>query len=127
MNQNKKFSFLIPFNGGFFIIKEGKRKRYIGFVINTKNDEKIDKKELISEIKNQCKKMFDIDYKNFGLYLIKYNDKGMGIIKCNHTEKENTIKLLSNIKKIGNIKININTVATSGTIKTLIRKHMSDF
>jgi RNase P/RNase MRP subunit POP5 len=111
----------------FFIIKEGKRKRYIGFNINTKNNEKIDKKDLIFEIKNQCKKMFDRDYKNFGLYLINYNEKGIGIIKCKNTEKENVIKLLLNIKKIGNIKTNINTIATSGTIKTLIRKHMSDF
>jgi RNase P/RNase MRP subunit POP5 len=82
---------------------------------------------LISEIKNQSKKIFDKDYKNLGLYLIKYNDKGMGIIRCKHTEKENTIKLLSEIKKVGIIKINISTIATSGTIKTLIRKHMSDF
>ncbi|OGS40217.1 MAG: hypothetical protein A3K77_02715 [Euryarchaeota archaeon RBG_13_31_8] len=82
---------------------------------------------MIFEIKNQCKKIFDTDYKNLGLYLIKYNDRGMGIIKCRHTEKENTIKLLSDIKKVDNIKININTVATSGTIKTLIRKYMSDF
>jgi len=82
---------------------------------------------LISEIKNHCKKMFDRDYKNLGLFLIKYNEKDMGIIKCKHTEKENTIKLLSDIKKIGNTKINITTIATSGTIKTLIRKHMSDF
>lgn len=71
--------------------------------------------------------MFDTDYKNLGLYLIKYNEKGMGIIKCKHTEKEKTIKLLSDIKIIGDTKININTVATSGTIKTLICKHMSNF
>ena len=82
---------------------------------------------MISEIKDQCNKMFDRDYTNLGLYLIKYNDKGMGIIRCKHTEKENTIKLLSDIKKIGIKKTNINTVATSGTIKTLIRKHMPDF
>jgi len=81
---------------------------------------------LISEIKNQCIKMFDRDYTTLGLYLIRYSDKGIGIIRCKHTEKENTIKLLSDIKKIGLIKTNINTVATSGTIKALIRKHMSD-
>ena len=126
MNQNKKKSFFNSFNGGFSIIKEGKRKRYIGFIIKTKNNEKIDKKILISEIKNQCKKMFDRDYTTLGLYLIRYSDKGIGIIRCKHTEKENTIKLLSDIKKIGLVKTHINTVATSGTIKALIRKHMSD-
>ena len=51
----------------------------------------------------------------------------MGIIKCKHTEKENTIKLLKDIKKIGNIKIKITTIATSGTIKKLTRKYMPNF
>ncbi len=71
--------------------------------------------------------MFDKDYRNLGLYLIRYNDNGMGIIRCKHTEKENTIKLLLDIKNIGSKKISINTIATSGTIKTLIRKHMPNF
>jgi RNase P/RNase MRP subunit POP5 len=83
--------------------------------------------ELILEIKNHCKKLFDRDYKNLGLYLIKYNEKDMGIIKCKHTEKENTIKLLSDITQIGDRKINIITIATSGSIKTLIHKYMSNF
>jgi len=82
---------------------------------------------LISELKNQCEKMFYKDYKNLGLYLIRYNDKGMGIIRCKHTEKENTISLLLDIKKIGAKQVKINTIATSGTIKTLIRKHMPNF
>ncbi len=81
---------------------------------------------MIFEIKNQCKKMFDKDYKNLGLYLIRYNDKGIGIVRCKHTEKENIIKLLISIKKIGCIKTDINTIATSGTIKSLINKHISN-
>jgi RNase P/RNase MRP subunit POP5 len=82
---------------------------------------------VISEIKKHCKKMFNRDYKNLGLYLIRYKEEGIGIIRCKHTEKENTIKLLSNIKKIGLIKTNIDTIATSGTIKSLICKHMSKY
>ena len=81
---------------------------------------------MISEIKNQCKKMFDRDFSTLGLYIIKYKDNGIGIIKCKHTEKENTIKVLSGIKKIGIITAHIKTVGTSGTVKTLIRKHMSN-
>ena len=48
-----------------------------------------------------------------------------GIVKCNHIEKENTIKLLKSIKKISSNKVNIETLGTSGTIKALIRKYMS--
>ena len=52
------------------------------------------------------------------MYLIRYDGK-KGIIKCNHIEKENTIKLLTSIKKV-----KIETVGTSGTIKSLIQKHL---
>ncbi len=126
MNQNKKDS-LILFLGGFFIIKDGKRKRYIGFIVNTKNEDIIDKKDLIFEIRKQCTKIFDRDFKSLGLYLINYNEHGMGILRCKHTEKENTIKLLLDIKEIGSKKVSIKTIATSGTIKTLKRKHMPNF
>lgn len=60
-----------------------------------------------------------------GLYVVRFNgDKG--IVKCNHVEKENTIKLLNSIEKISSCKVSIKTVGTSGTIKSLLRKHMSD-
>lgn len=82
---------------------------------------------MIFEIRNQCKKMFDRDSKSLDLHLIRYSDKGMGIVRCKHNEKENTIKLLLNIKEIGSKKVSIKTIATSGTIKTLTRKHMPNF
>ena len=59
-----------------------------------------------------------------GIRLIRF-DGIIGIIKCNHTEKENTNKLLHSIKKISSNKVSVETLSTSGTIKTLIRKHMN--
>lgn len=59
-----------------------------------------------------------------GIRLIRF-DGSTGIIKCNHTEKENTIKLLRSIKKIISKDVSIETLGTSGTIKALIRKHMT--
>ena len=44
------------------------------------------------------------------------------IIRCDHTEKERTIEILKSIKKVNGKKIIIETLGTSGTIKTLIRK-----
>ena len=58
-----------------------------------------------------------------GIYVIRF-DGVKGIVKCNHTEKDNTIKLLKSIKKISSNKVEIDTLGTSGTIKSLLRKHM---
>lgn len=58
-----------------------------------------------------------------GISLIRF-DGNKGIIRCNHIEKENTIKLLKSIKSISSYKVDVETLGTSGTIKALVRKHM---
>jgi RNase P/RNase MRP subunit POP5 len=79
---------------------------------------------MTKELQIQCNHIFNKDSKKMGIRLIKFNGKA-GIIKCNHTEKENTIRLLQTIKKIASNKIGMITIATSGTIRSLIKKHMS--
>ncbi len=59
-----------------------------------------------------------------GLRLIRF-DGEMGIMRCNHLEKENTIKLLRSIKSVSSKKVEIETLGTSGTIKSLVSKHMN--
>jgi len=59
-----------------------------------------------------------------GLRLIRF-DGEMGIIRCNHLEKENTINLLRSIKSVSSKKVEIETLGTSGTIKSLVSKHMN--
>jgi len=58
-----------------------------------------------------------------GIRLIRFNGKH-GIVKCDHTEKENTIKLLNSVDKVGFYRVKVSTIATSGTIRALVRKHM---
>jgi len=58
-----------------------------------------------------------------GIYLIRFDGR-KGIVKCNHIDKDNTINLLTSIDNINSHKIKIKTLGTSGTIKSLIRKHM---
>jgi len=58
-----------------------------------------------------------------GIYLTKF-DGEKGIVRCNHIEKENTIKLLRSINKIYSNEVEIKTLGTSGTIKALMKKHM---
>jgi RNase P/RNase MRP subunit POP5 len=107
------------------IIKEGRRKRYIGFTIKQK-DNIFDKNEIINEIRNQCTILFDKNYRDLGLYLVRFNGE-QGILRCKHTEKQNAIQLLNSMKKVSSKNVEIETLGTSGTIKTLIKKHMKDF
>lgn len=58
-----------------------------------------------------------------GIKIIKFYGKKC-IIRCNHLEKENTIKLLNSIKSVSNNKTKIETIGTSGTIKGLIKKYI---
>ena len=61
-----------------------------------------------------------------GVRLIRF-ENNKGIVKCNHIEKDNTINLLRSINEISSNKIKIDTLGTSGTIKALINKHLSNF
>ena len=67
--------------------------------------------------------LFSINCKEMGIYLIGFDGR-KGIVKCNHIDKDNTINLLTSIDNINSHKIKIKTLGTSGTIKSLIRKHM---
>ncbi len=107
------------------IIKEGRRKRYIGFTIKQKDND-FEKTEIINEIRSQCNSLFNKNYRELGLYLIRFNGE-QGILQCKHTEKENAIQLLRSIKKVSSKNVQIETLGTSGTIKSLIKKHMTDF
>jgi len=79
---------------------------------------------MINEIRNQCRHVFNKDCREMGIRLIKF-DGYKGVLKCNHVEKENTIKLLKSINKVSSHKVELETIGTSGTIKALMKKHMN--
>lgn len=110
----------------YITVKDGRRRRYIGFKIESQRDKTahFEKSEMIQEIREQTLNLFNKNYNDMGIYLIRF-DGEQGIVKCNHTEKENTIKLLKSIKQISSDNVEIETLGTSGTIKALIKKHMS--
>ncbi len=62
-----------------------------------------------------------------GVYLVRFNKKNQGILRCKHNKKDDCIKLLKHIKEINNNEVSVETVGTSGTIKSLIKKHIPDF
>jgi len=107
------------------IVKNGRRHRYIGFLVkHSSKDVVIKKYEMIDVLKNQCRVVLNKECKELGIRLIRFNGL-QGIVKCNHIEKENTIKLLNSIDKVTSYKVKVETIGTSGTIKALIRKHMT--
>jgi RNase P/RNase MRP subunit POP5 len=80
---------------------------------------------MIGEMRQHCKHLFDTDCKALGIYLTRFNGE-QGIVKCNHVEKGRTIELLTSLNKIAYHKVEIETVGTSGTIKSLVKKHMNN-
>jgi RNase P/RNase MRP subunit POP5 len=109
------------------IPNENRRYRYICFHIKSLN-EKIDisKEEFNKKLKSQCINLFNINCYKKGIRLIRFDGiAGTGIVKCKHTEKENTIKLLNSIDNISTIEVKVETFGTSGTIKALIKKYLT--
>ena len=78
---------------------------------------------MLSEIRRQCNFIFNKDCREMGIRLIRF-DGAAGILKCNHLEKENAIMLLKSIKKIGSKDVEVTTIATSGTIRYLVKKNI---
>ena len=106
------------------IVRGNRRRRYIGFVVKA-FDKNINKSEVLREIQRQCKYIFNKDCREMGIRLIRF-DGTAGILRCNHLEKENAIMLLQSIKKIRSKDVEIATIATSGTIRSLVKKHMTN-
>ena len=73
-------------------------------------------------MQNKCQDIFDKNYKELGIYLVRF-DGEKGIVRCKHLEKENVINIINSIDKINSSDAILKTIATSGTIKALIRKH----
>lgn len=108
------------------VVKEGRRRRYIGFTINYSDEGVVfDKRDMIDAVRNQSVLFLLKDFREMGLFIIRFDGK-QGIIRCRHTDKDDTIKLLKSINEINNHKVEIETVGTSGTIKSLVKKHMSN-
>ena len=106
------------------IIKEGKRRRYIGFQIFFKDaQDSLSKQDVITALRKKCQELYDVDVKAKRIFLVKF-EGDTGIVRCKHIEKENTIELLKNIKEIKTIDVEIKTLGTSGTIKSLEKKHL---
>ena len=84
--------FVVSINQYIDIIKNGRRHRYIGFIIKRSSKKQyIKRSDLNSNIRKHCRNIFNTDCVDKDIHLIRFNgDKG--ILKCNHVEKEKAIK-----------------------------------
>jgi len=98
------------------------RYRYIGFTLQSKNTCIFDRKTMIITIKSTCQHLFHTHPKTYGFFLTRFKDN-KGILRCHHTEKQKAITLLTSITTIQSYDVTIETIGTSGTIKTLIKKY----
>jgi RNase P/RNase MRP subunit POP5 len=99
------------------------RPRYILFTIDS--DEElfpIPRHLMISTLRSYCHNHFSCSLKEKNLFLTRFNGK-KGIVRCEHTDKQETIILLTSIRQIDTKKVTVKTIATSGTIKSLVKKH----
>lgn len=51
-------------------------------------------------------------------------EKGLGLVRCPHTAKEETVRLLQAIRRVGGASVRVRTLGTSGTIRAARRKHL---
>ncbi len=101
------------------VIAQRIRRRYIGYIIDS--DKVFSRGEMIKALKFYCDRILGRSHRDVGLLLVRFNGR-KGIVRCNHLEKEDTIKLLTSIDEISGVKVNIRTISTSGTIKALLRR-----
>ncbi|HMA83366.1 MAG TPA: Rpp14/Pop5 family protein [Candidatus Thermoplasmatota archaeon] len=99
------------------------RPRYILFRISgEKSLFPISRNSMIFALRSYAERFFSCSLKEKKIYLTRFNG-WKGIVRCKHTEKQNTINLLQSITQINGKSVVIQTIATSGTIKSLVQKH----
>ena len=99
---------------------KGKRHRYIGFrIVGIK--EELEKGAVIRAIRDKAREVLGKEARNAGVKLVRFNGKE-GAVHCFHLYKEEVIEILRGIDRIGDLDVKIETIGTSGTIKSLNKK-----
>lgn len=97
-----------------------KRHRYIGFIIRG-SDRIFEREEVKRAIIKRSSEIFGDRLRETGLRLTRFNGRE-GIVHCYHLFKDEVINLLLSIERIGRDRVSIETLGTSGTIKSLNKK-----
>lgn len=92
------------------------RHRYIVFVIEAPRA--VERWELIKEFQRIASRMGIDQSEEIRPWLTAFQNN-RGILRCSHCDKDKAIQLLNGINEVGEerLKVSIQTVTTSGTIK----------
>lgn len=100
----------------------GKHVRYIAFKVDCK--EYINRDALIKAINKRSREDRNGSWDEGRPWLLKLEDN-IGILRCSHTSKEKTIKLLASIDRLeNNLPVTIVPLGTSGTIKKVKKRYL---
>jgi len=94
------------------------RRRYIAFEIVS--DKIIPRNDVVKMVRKE----FVHRYISVKPWLTRYGNN-KGLLRCLHTGKNEAIRILNSVKKIGKTDVEIKTTGTSGTIKAAVRKYLS--
>jgi RNase P/RNase MRP subunit POP5 len=50
--------------------------------------------------------------------------QGQGVVKCSHLHKDDVIRVLQSIRRVGEREVRIRTLGTSGTVRKTVRKYL---
>lgn len=101
------------------------RVRYIALRVD--GDPALSRRDLIEAIKDTGQREHGAGFeKETGVWLTRYKDK-QAIVRSHHTHQETVRSVLENVAQDRNDKpLSLTPLATSGTIRTLVEKHVPE-
>lgn len=101
-------------------MKGTRRHRYISFQIKYENEtEPVTQQAFINALRRRASELFSKTVQELGLWVIRF-DGATGILKCQYRHTERCKTLLYSLRTIGSTPVIVTTLATSGTIKSLL-------
>lgn len=95
------------------------RRRYIAFRIQC--DKEIQENDLIRVVREKCSKENKLE--EIKPWILRF-ENNQGLLRCSHLAKERAIEMLMSINEVNGVKVNIETLGTSGTIRSAVRKYL---
>ena len=98
------------------------RKRYIVFeVLST---EKIDRSELIDELRSSASSLLgDVGAASCNLWMLDFDGR-RGILRCAHDKTAMVRAVLATINRVHGIRVGVRVLGISGTVKSATEKFM---
>jgi RNase P/RNase MRP subunit POP5 len=74
---------------------------------------------------NSLNDLLDRDVDNSERLWLVHFENNIGVVRCSHTMKERVIDLLNGIRSISGKEVQVETIGTTGTIKSAMSKYVS--